>query len=70
MRTGHAPSGVSQIFGCLTMLVGWSQKRMAKRSRSNMPLQTTPCSRGEVPVVSVAWAVQVTAGNGGRSETA
>src|SRR6266496_4352077 len=35
-----------------------------------MPLQTTPCSRGAVPVVSVAWAVQVTAGNGGLSETA
>jgi hypothetical protein len=58
----------SQSFGCLTMLVGWSQNRTANRSRSYMPLQTIPFSRGEVPVVRVAWAVQVTAGNGGRSD--
>src|SRR4051812_21771034 len=39
------------------------QKRTSMVSRKSQPLATMPCSRGSLPVSSVAWAVQVTAGS-------
>ena len=39
------------------------QKRTSFVSRNSQPLATMPCRSGDVPVRSVAWAVQVTAGS-------
>src|SRR5438876_199185 len=38
------------------------QNRTSLVSRNSQPLATTPCRSGDVPVSSVAWVVQVTAG--------